>query len=59
VPYTLLAIDNNHSGNKEPLIRCLDNNNNLDINLINANNINTKPKQEGVKELAKGDLLAA
>ena len=44
MPYTLPAINNNYSNNKEPLIYCLDNNNNLDINLINISNINTKSK---------------
>ena len=59
MPYTLLAIDNDYSSDKEPLIHCLDNNNNLDINLINTSNIDTKPKQKGVKEPAKEDLLTA
>jgi hypothetical protein len=44
MPHTLPAIDNDYSSDKELLIRRLDNNNNLDINFINANNINTKPK---------------
>jgi hypothetical protein len=44
MPYTLLAIDNNYSSNKEPLIRRLDNNNDLNINLINASNIDTESK---------------
>ena len=56
-PHTLPAIDDDHSGDEEPPIHCLDNNNNLDINLVNANNIDTEPKQEGVKEPAKEDLL--
>jgi hypothetical protein len=56
-PYTLLIIDNNYFSDKEPLIYCLNNNNNLDINFINTSNINTKPKQEGVKEPVKEDLL--
>jgi hypothetical protein len=43
-PYTLPAINNNYSSNKEPPIRRLDNNNNLDINLINTSNIDIKPK---------------
>jgi hypothetical protein len=42
--YTPSPIDNNYSGDEEPLIRCLDNNNNLDINLVNTNNRDTKPK---------------
>jgi hypothetical protein len=41
---TLSAIDNDHSSDKEPLICRLDNNNNLDINLIDASNIDTEPK---------------
>jgi hypothetical protein len=57
MPHTLPAINNDYFSNKEPLICHLDNNNNLDINLINTNNIDTKPKQERVKELAKEDLL--
>jgi hypothetical protein len=44
MPYTLPAINNNYSSDKEPPICHLNNNNNLDINLINAGNINTKPK---------------
>jgi hypothetical protein len=44
MPHTLPAIDNNHSSDKEPLIYYLDNNNNLNINLINISNIDTKPK---------------
>jgi hypothetical protein len=44
MPYTFLAINNNYSNNKELLIRRLNNNNNLNINLINTNDINTKPK---------------
>jgi hypothetical protein len=43
-PYTPPPIDNNYSSNKEPLIRRLDNNNNLGINLVNINNRDTKPK---------------
>jgi hypothetical protein len=44
MPCILLAIDDDYSSNKEPPIRRLDNNNNLDINLVNTNNIDTKPK---------------
>jgi hypothetical protein len=44
MPYTLPAINNNYSSDKEPLIHCLNNNNNLDINLINTNNIDIKLK---------------
>jgi hypothetical protein len=58
-PYTLPAIDNDYSGDEEPPIRRLDDNNNLDINLVDASDIDTKPKQEGVEELVKEDLLAA
>jgi hypothetical protein len=58
-PCTLSAIDDDHSSDKEPLIRRLDDNNNLDINLIDASDIDTKPKQEGVEEPAEDDLLAA
>jgi hypothetical protein len=58
-PYTPPPIDNNYSGDEEPPIRRLDNNNDLDINLVNTNNRDTKPKQEGDKEPAKEDLLAA
>jgi hypothetical protein len=58
-PYTLSAINNDYSRDEEPPIRRLDDNNNLDINLVNASDIDTKPKQEGVKEPAKEDLLAA
>jgi hypothetical protein len=57
-PYTPPPIDNNYSGDEEPLIHRLDNNNDLDINLVNTNNKDTKPKQEGDKEPAKEDLLA-
>jgi hypothetical protein len=42
--HTPSPIDNNYSSDKEPLIRHLDNNNNLDINLVNTNNRDTKPK---------------
>jgi hypothetical protein len=42
--YTPSPIDNNYSGDKEPPIRRLDNNNDLDINLVNTNNRDTKPK---------------
>jgi hypothetical protein len=59
VPYTPPPIDNNYSGDEEPPIRCLDDNNDLDINLVNANNKDTKSKQEGDEEPAKEDLLAA
>jgi hypothetical protein len=58
-PYTPSPINNNYSGDKEPPIRRLDNNNDLDINLVNTNNKDTKPKQEEDKEPAKEDLLAA
>jgi hypothetical protein len=58
-PYTLPAIDNDYSGDEEPPIRRLDNNNNLDINLVDASDINTEPKQEEVEEPVKEDLLAA
>jgi hypothetical protein len=44
MPRTLLAIDNDYSSDEELLIRYLDNNNNLDINLVNTSNIDTKPK---------------
>jgi hypothetical protein len=57
-PYTPPPIDNNYSGDEEPLIRRLDNNNDLDINLVNINNKDTKPKQEEDEEPAKEDLLA-
>jgi hypothetical protein len=43
-PYTPPPIDNNYSGDEEPPIRRLDNNNDLDINLVNTNNKDTKPK---------------
>jgi len=43
-PRTLLAVDNDYSGDEEPPIRRLDNNNDLDINLINTSDIDTKPK---------------
>jgi hypothetical protein len=43
-PYTSLLIDNNYSGDEEPPIRRLDNNNDLDINLVNTNNRDIKPK---------------
>jgi hypothetical protein len=43
-PYTPSPIDNNYSGDKEPPIRRLNNNNDLDINLVNADNRDTKPK---------------
>jgi hypothetical protein len=43
-PYTPLLIDNNYSGDEEPPIRRLDDNNDLDINLVNADNRDTKPK---------------
>jgi hypothetical protein len=36
--HTPSPIDNNYSSDKEPLIR------NLDINLVNTNNRDTKPK---------------
>jgi hypothetical protein len=58
-PYTPPPIDNNYSGDEEPPIRRLDDNNDLDINLVNTNNRDTKPKQEGDEEPAKEDLLAA
>jgi hypothetical protein len=44
MPYTLLAIDNNYFNKEELPIYYLNNNNNLDINLINASNIDTKLK---------------
>jgi hypothetical protein len=44
MPRTLPAIDNDYSSDEELLIRYLDNNNNLDINLVNTSNIDTKPK---------------
>jgi hypothetical protein len=44
MPHTLPAINNDYFSNKEPPIHYLNNNNNLDINLINTNNIDTKPK---------------
>jgi hypothetical protein len=43
-PYTLPAINNNYSGDEEPPIRRLDNNNNLNINLVDTSDINTEPK---------------
>jgi hypothetical protein len=58
-PYTPPPIDNNYSGDEEPPIRRLDNNNDLDINLVNANNRDTKPKQKEDEEPVKEDLLAA
>jgi hypothetical protein len=58
-PHTPPPIDNNYSGDKEPPIRRLDDNNDLDINLVNTNNKDTEPKQEGDEEPAKEDLLAA
>jgi hypothetical protein len=58
-PHTLPAIDDDYSGDKEPLIRRLDDNNDLDINLVDASDIDTEPEQEGVEEPAKEDLLAA
>jgi hypothetical protein len=58
-PYTPPPIDNNYSSDEEPPIRRLNNNNNLDINLVNTNNRDTKPKQERDEEPAKEDLLAA
>jgi hypothetical protein len=42
--YTPPPIDNNYSSDKEPPIRRLNNNNDLDINLVNTNNRDTKPK---------------
>lgn len=57
--HTLPAIDNDYSSNEEPLIHRLDSDDDLDINLINADNGDIKPRQEGVKEPAKEDLLAA
>ena len=59
MPYTLLAINNDYSSDEEPLIYCLNDNNNLDINLINTSDIDTKPKQKEVEEPAKEDLLTA
>jgi hypothetical protein len=58
-PYTPPPIDNNYSGDEEPPIRRLDDNNDLDINLVNTNNRDTEPKQEEDEELVKEDLLAA
>jgi hypothetical protein len=58
-PHTLLPVDNDSFSDKEPQIRQLDDDNNLDINLINTNNTDIKPKPEGVKEPADQDLLAA
>ena len=58
-PYTPPPIDNNYSGDEEPPIRHLDNNNNLDINLVNTNNRDTEPEQEEDEEPAEEDLLAA
>jgi hypothetical protein len=58
-PRTLPAIDDDYSGDEEPPIRRLNDNNDLDINLVDASDIDTKPKQEGVEEPAKEDLLAA
>jgi hypothetical protein len=58
-PYILPAINNDYSGDEEPSIRRLDDNNNLDINFVDTSDIDIKPKQEGVEEPAKEDLLAA
>jgi hypothetical protein len=43
-PHTPPPIDNNYSSDEEPLIRRLDDNNDLDINLVNTDNRDTKPK---------------
>jgi hypothetical protein len=43
-PYTPPPIDNNYSGDEEPPIRRLDDNNDLDINLVNIDNRDTEPK---------------
>jgi hypothetical protein len=58
-PHTPPPIDNNYSGDEEPPIRRLDDNNDLDINLVNINNRDTKLEQEEDEEPAKEDLLAA
>jgi hypothetical protein len=43
-PYTPSPIDDDYSGDEEPPIRRLDDNNNLDINLVNTDNRDTEPK---------------
>jgi hypothetical protein len=43
-PRTLPAIDNDYSSDEEPPIRRLDDNNDLDINLVNTSDIDTKPE---------------
>ena len=58
-PHTPPPIDDDYSGDEEPPIRRLDDNDDLDINLVNADNRDTEPEQEGDEEPAEEDLLAA
>jgi hypothetical protein len=60
-PRSLPPIDDDYSGDKEPPIHRLDNDDddNLDINLVTTDDTDIEPEQEGGEEPAREDLLAA